>query len=311
MIPDGGGGTPAGEGTDPEAPPGHLTLWLTNSGLKAKQLTIDLGLHSELSGRLTGLLYDAASGHDYQSLKFESNEDLLTCSLPPRCVAALTTLEEAGSADLSAPLKLSPKLLEPTYRSFDLGGFRRELAHFSFEEPVDWEIWRSSPGKSVLERTDHDARHGKASCAIRYEFVSTRTSGREEHLVASTTLDLAALPLEAALRIRGDAAGHVMSLIFLDEQGETFECPNWITIDWEGWRDKSVSFAGMPKKWTHWGARSDGVLDFPLRGFGLIFRETKKGYKGQGLVLLDEVRILAKPVLPASPATPAAQPNDE
>jgi len=291
-------GEPAAAHEDNKELPGaHLTLWLTNSGQKPKQVALNLGPYKAHPLPLTGLLYDATCGHRYLALETKETDRGLSCTLPPRSVAVLTTLEKPDSPELKLPLELSPKLKEPTYHAFDVGGFRRVVTLFSFEEPVEWDVWRSSPGKSGFSETKGEAVHGDQSCLLSYDFVSTKTLGREEHLVATTPVNLDAMPLEVSLHIRGDGAGHVITFLFVDEQGETFECPKRVTVSWKGWKKVSVSLAGMPRDYTCWGSASDGVLDFPLRGFGLILREAEKKYVGNGTILLDDVRILAKPIL--------------
>jgi hypothetical protein len=274
----------------------HFTLWLTNSGTLPKNLTLDLG-EVEPKEPLTGLLYDMTCRHDYLPLKTVSDGGKRTCTLPPRSMAVLTTLEKADSADLKQPLQLSPERKEPTYHTFDVAGFRRTVALFSFEEPVEWEVWRSSPGKSAFSEAVGEAVHGQQSCSLTYDFVSTKTLGREEHLVATTPINLNAVPLEISLQIRGDGSGHSMSFLFVDDLGETFECPHTVSLTWKGWKKVSQTFVGIPDKWPHWGSNSDGLLDFPIRAFGLIFRERENKYVGQGTVLLDDIRILARPVV--------------
>jgi len=290
---------PAAERQGNQEQPIHLTLWLTNSGKKPKQVALDLGPHKAHPLPLTGLLYGATCGHRYLALETKETDQGVSCTLPPRSVAILTTLEKPDSPELKRPLELSPELKEPTYHAFDVGGFRRTVALYSFEEPVEWDVWRSSPGKSSFSETNEEAIHGDQSCLLSYDFVSTKTAGREEHVVATTPVNLNAMPLEVSLHIRGDGTGHIITFLFVDEQGETFECPKRVTVSWKGWKKVSLSFAGMPKGYTCWGSSSDGVLDFPLRGFGLILREAGKKYVGNGTLLLDDIRILAKPILEA------------
>lgn len=277
---------------------GQLTLWLTNSGKFEREVTILPGPHQEEIARLTGLLYESDSRHRFGLLKIQREGERIACSLPPHSFAVLTTLESPDSPELQRPLELSPRINEPSYQEFDVGGFPRMVVRFSFEESIEWELWHSSPGRSELGVSRAEAADGGQSGSISYDFVSPATEGRNEHFVATTPLDFPAVPLELNVRIYGDGSGHRMNFLFVDDRGETFESPASITIQWQGWKTIHLEIEGLPAKWSHWGEHSDGILDFPFRGIGFIFREREKSYVGRGKVLLDDLRLLGRPVLP-------------
>ena len=218
-------------------------------------------------------------------------------TLPPRSMCVLTTLEGAAEPSRLTPIAYAPARIEPSYHEFDNAGFPRRVVQFSFEDSIDWDIWRSSAGKTELVDTDQDAHHKKRSCALNYECVSTSLAERAEHVVATTPMHLDGIPLELTMFIKGDSQGHILSFLFVDDEGETFETLTKVKVSWFGWRKLSIKFANIPKGWHYWGAKSDGILDFPLKGFGIQFKERAKAYKGTGSILIDDIRILAKPIL--------------
>ena len=281
---------PQDEGSD-------LSVWLNNSGTQPKNITLIPGEHLPKKRDLRSLLFHAPCEHGFKSLPFLSDEaGALMMILPPRSMCVLTTLDDAAG-DLS-PLAHAPARLEPSYHVFDNAGFPRRVVQFSFEDSIDWDIWRSSAGKTDLVDTDQDAHHKKRSCAINYECVSTSLAEREEHIVATTPMHLDGVPLELTMFIKGDMQGHFLSFLFVDDEGETFETLTKVKVNWAGWRKLSIKFANIPKGWHYWGAKADGILDFPLKGFGIQFKERTKAYKGTGSILIDDIRILAKPILP-------------
>lgn len=275
-----------------------LSVWLNNSGTQPKTVTLILGEHLPKDRELRGLLFYAPCGHGYKSLPFESEEaGVLMMTLLPRSMGVLTTLEEEADPAKLTPIAQAPARIEPSYHEFENAGFPRLVVQFSFEDPIDWDIWRSSAGKTDFVDTDQDAHDQKRSCAINYECVSTSLAEREEHVVATTPMHLDGIPLELSMYIKGDSQGHILSFLFVDDEGETFETVTKVNVSWSGWRKLSIQFANIPQGWHSWGAKADGIIDFPLKGFGIQFKERTNAYKGTGSILLDDIRILAKPIL--------------
>ena len=274
----------------------QLTLWLTNSGQVEKSVTLVLGAHQEAAAKMGGFVYTAKNPQKVSALSITAKEaGTFHCTLPARSSAVFTTLESRDSDALQQPMKLAPKLAEPKYETVEFFGFKRLVAHFNFEEPVEWNIWRSVPSKTSLGLTSETASLGKKSCLLDYEFISSSSGGREEHLVATTPIELPGQLIEMTCRIRGDGSGHLINFLLVDEEGETFECPKQIAVTWKGWKKITIDFRAIPKGWFSWGEASDKVLDYPLRGFGLIFREKNKRITGRGKIHLDDIRILTRP----------------
>ncbi|MBI2193005.1 MAG: hypothetical protein HYU36_13585 [Planctomycetes bacterium] len=277
----------------------HLTVWLTNSGRWPRDVEVRLGPWQDAAARLAGWAYTLRVRHGYEPLETRASEGSLVLTLPPRSLAVLTTLENPVGAGPGEAMALAPRLSEPVYQDYDVGGFPRTVVSFPFEEAVEWEVWRSSRGRSGVGLSAGATGEGNRHLVLTYDFVSGDAAGRPEHLVATTPVDLPALPLEVSVRIHGEGSSHVLSFLFVDDRGETFEAPAAVEVSWQGWKTVGLELPGMPMTWHSWGEHRDGILDFPLRGVGFQFHERDSRFIGRGSIFLDDLRILARPVVSA------------
>jgi len=114
---------------------------------------------------------------------------------------------------------------------------------------------------------------------------------RDEHVVAHTDLLLDGRPRRVAFRVKGDGKGHTLAVLFLDAKGEVFEREGRTPVTWTGWKRVELAIDTFPDGWKHWSG--DGVVDYPLRGFGLTLTSSAPDFISRGLLEIDDVEIVA------------------
>jgi hypothetical protein len=273
-----------------------LAILLLNDGFQPKKATLrfDPNLPGGMPLQLAHLSYDASLPDTFQKqpeVAIANGQAILT--LPPRSLHALST--RAGFAEVP-PLPALPPREEPQYTTRKVADRDEAVALMRFNADYDWRVWQSTSGHTTFQTQPERADAANRVCRIAYDFIGVRPNERPEHVVAHTDLIVAAKPLKVAFRLFGDAQGHRLSFVFLDAKGEVFEFPEPMAIDWVGWQTRSISVETFPKDWGHWSG--DGVPDYPLRGFGFVLTAPRTGYRGKGIIEIDDVEITSQPPRP-------------
>ena len=279
-------------------PDKHVTICLVNDGLVEKQVTIVLAGLALPEKAFHHLGYDATLPATIQLGKpLDAANGSIQVALKPRSITTLTTRAKGTTqAELDEPLRLAPQRVEPRRESITLpDGTPAERLLWGFEHPATWGTWRSSEGKSEVKTDDGQAKTGARSLAIHYDFVSAeKLENGRERLFASTAIDLAGKPLRVAAWVYGDASNTELTFTFADDKGESFQTGPATRIDWKGWKQLSVDTSKIPEGFGHWGKDGDGIVDYPIRRFGVALEEPKNAFVGKGTIYLDDLEILTE-----------------
>ncbi len=273
-------------------------LLLVNDGFQPK--TVALRFSRRIPGRDALRFGHLSYGADLPATLTRHPEVTLTAgqatlTLAPRSVHALSTLADFAKVE---PLPPMPPREEPRYSLREVAGRRQRVALMRFNADYDWRVWQSTAGHTALSTAPEHGKPDNRVCRIAYDLVGVRPGGRDEHVVAHTDLLLDGRPRHVGLRVKGDGKGHSLTVVFLDAKGEVFERADRTAVTWTGWKRVETALDTFPDGWNHWSG--DGVVDYPLHGFGLVLTSASPDFAGRGLLELDDVQIVAS-VAPKAP----------
>jgi len=266
-------------------------LLLVNDGFQPKQVTL------RFSARIPGrdalrfghLSYDAslpATFTAHPEVVLAGGQATLT--LAPRSVHALSTLADFAKAD---PLPPMPPREEPKYTVREAEGRRERVALMRFNADYEWRVWQSTAGHTQLSTEPEQGQPDNRVCRIAYELVGVKPGGRDEHVVAHTDLLLDGRPRRVSFRVKGDGKGHTLTFLFLDAKGEVYELAERTAVTWTGWKTVEKAVADFGEGWNHWSG--DGIVDYPLHGFGFTLTSASPDFAGRGILEIDHVEIVA------------------
>jgi len=266
-------------------------LLLVNDGFEPKTVTLRFGprVPHRDALRFGHLSYDASLPETFTKhpeVAIQGGSARLT--LAPRSVHALSTL--AGFAKVE-PLPPLPPREEPKYAVRDVRGRKEMVALMRFNADYEWRVWQSTAGHSVFSTEPEQGKPENRVCRIAYDLVGVKPGERDEHVVAHTDLLLDGRPRRVAFRVKGDGKGHTLAVLFLDAKGEVFEREGRTPVTWTGWKRVELAIDTFPDGWKHWSG--DGVVDYPLRGFGLTLTSSAPDFISRGLLEIDDVEIVA------------------
>lgn len=268
------------------------SLLLVNDGFHPKTVTVRFS--ARMPGRdalrFVHLSYDAKLPEAlirHPEVTLKAGQATLT--LAPRSVHALSTVAEFAK---DAPLPPSPPRLEPHYSIREAGGRKLRVALMRFNADYDWRVWQSTAGHTQFSTQPEQGDAANRVCRIAYEMVGTRPDDRAEHVVAHTDVLLDGQPRRVTLRVKGDGKGHRLTFLFIDAKGEIFERDERAIVNWSGWRRIDQPLATFREGWNHWSG--DGVVDYPVRGFGLVLTSAAPTFTGRGLLEVDDIEITAE-----------------
>ena len=285
---------------------GHA-LVLLNDGFAPKRVSIhfDPKVFGRGAVRFGHLSYDASLSSTFQRHPDAVVQDgAITLKLAPRSIHALSTRPDFARV---RPLPVLPPREEPKYyvrKSAD-GVF--DVALMRFNGDYDWRVWQSTAGHTTLAtRPDRDDPKNRV-CRIAYEMRGAKAGQPPEHVVAHTDLILRRRPLRLSARLKGDASGLKLAFLFVDARGEVFQAPTETTITWQGWKRISLVVEGFPANWHHWSG--DGKPDYPLMGFGIKLSAPDTGFRGRGILELDDILILSEGPKSKAPSKKTPRPT--
>lgn len=276
------------------SPADEFSVFAVNNGFTDKRVTVDVAQLLK-QAEVVHLYYDSS-----RPRRFQRGSDLTVeagrfrATVTPRSLNVFTTIDSSlAESVLDEPWRLAPKRTEPSYTAIRHGGGPAERAAFGFERPTTWHVWRSSSGGTTFGVSQERFHAGKSSCRVAYDFVSADTGGREEHVVATTAVQLDGLPQRLSFWLHGDGQGHQLKFHFVDADGETFSCSEPIAITWRGWRKIERDTSAMPKGWGNWGSEANDIVDLPITGVGFALHEREREYVGKGSLYIDELEIIS------------------
>lgn len=171
---------------------------------------------------------------------------------------------------------------------------------FSFEGRTLPRLTRYNGATASLSHAA-EARHGTRSVELTFGF--PRDTSYAGLMFAE---ELEQVPTRFSFDLHGDGNGNLLCLRFTDAEGETFQLRLGV-IGWHGWQRRSSDLARLGSE-SHWGGDDDGVVDLPLRGFGIEIRNYAPygSCRKQGRLLLDH--LVVESAASPSPTVPGEVP---
>ena len=141
---------------------------------------------------------------------------------------------------------------------------------------------------SATLRTGNEAARGAKSLRVDYAF-----SGREslEYVDIATSIPIEKPNEWIGFAFRRDDCPLKMRIRVVDPSGETHQ----ITPRIERCGEWEIAVADPSQSHdSHWGGDGNGRLEYPCRLVSIVADRPETGYRGEGTLLLDHVRLLRK-----------------
>ncbi|HET92070.1 MAG TPA: hypothetical protein ENN99_15220, partial [Chloroflexi bacterium] len=176
-------------------------------------------------------------------------------------------------------------------------------ALITFEQ---WDSWRRGDQPyGELTQTSEQVHSGSYAAKLRYFFPA---SG-DDYVVFLRPLSLSGQPNTIGAWVYGDGSGHLLNAWIQDAQNQVWSV-HLGKVGSPGWQQLVGNIANRPWPSGHISGPDNGVIDYPIKFFGLVLDRISGPQNGQ--IYIDDISVWSgtvRPTItpaPASPPTPVA-----
>jgi hypothetical protein len=159
------------------------------------------------------------------------------------------------------------------------------------DNPLDFQIFgiwdRGDQENGTLTQSDETPYRGEYSARLDYQFQTANS----DFVVFMQRHAIIGEPNALRVWVYGDGEGHFLNAWIIDKEGQIWQMP-FGQVSHTGWQQMTaVVDESQPWPWSHISGPDNGVVDYPIRFYGLVLDDVSSDYIGEGTIYLDELTV--------------------